>query len=153
MAHLKRKRSPDDEDLDIASALTGTRNMQLLFNQENNDDDDDDDGLGEFIHDAIAKRDVKGGTHLLKKIKSKGNAKGDVGGGSFQSMGLYTTPTAICPLTHTQVSIRNCSVRSLFRVIALRPQSSVQPFPPFLPLLRAILSAWLAPVRERLSRT
>ncbi|KAG6375381.1 P-loop containing nucleoside triphosphate hydrolase protein [Boletus reticuloceps] len=106
MAPLKRKRSmendPDDQDIDIASALTGTRPTHLP-----SDEDTGDEGLDEFIHDAIVKRDVKGGTHMLKKIQNKRSGKADVGGGSFQSMGLhphllraltiqgYRTPTPI----------------------------------------------------------
>ncbi|KAF9227328.1 DEAD-domain-containing protein [Gyrodon lividus] len=94
----------DDIDVDISSALTGKRTRKELVTGPNTEDDDD---LEEFIHDSIAKRNVKGGTEMLKKIKSKGKGKGDVGGGSFQSMGLnpsllraltlqgYRTPTPI----------------------------------------------------------
>lgn len=117
MVSLKRKRSidgdyhpdhgfsivpDDDEDIDIVSALTSNRATQL--------DEGTDEELDEFIHDAIVKRNVKGGTHLLKKIKRKGMGKGDVGGGSFQSMGRYYSP-ASSVLPHTcQVSIRSCFV-------------------------------------------
>lgn len=117
MVSLKRKRSidgdndhafsvvpDDDEDIDIASALTGNRVAQLSLDEES------DEELDEFIHDAIVKRNVKGGTDMLKKIKSKGSRKGDVGGGSFQSMGRYYIP-ASCILAHTcQVSIPSCFV-------------------------------------------
>jgi len=144
MASHKRKRSivdpGDDEDIDIASALTRTRTAQLPL------DEDSDD---EFIHDAIVKRDVKGGTHLLKKI----NGKGDVGGGSFQSMGRYHTPPPSFLSHNCQVSIRSYSVRSHFRDIARQPQSSAQLSPPSWPPPHAISWAWLARVRERPLRT
>ncbi|KAH0827889.1 P-loop containing nucleoside triphosphate hydrolase protein [Lanmaoa asiatica] len=123
MASLKRKRSldgdndhafpiisDDDEDIDIASALTGNRAAQLPL-----DEGTDDDELDEFIHDAIVKRNVKGGTHLLKTIKSKGNGKGDVGGGSFQSMGLH--PPLLRALTlqgyRTPTPIQRATIPSL----------------------------------------
>lgn len=118
MASLKRKRSidghndhafsiapDDDEDIDIASALTDNRAAQLPLDEETEEE------LDEFIHDAIVKRNVKGGTHLLKKIKRKGNGKGDVGGGSFQSMGRYYTPASYTLSYTRQVSIPPCSVR------------------------------------------
>ncbi|KAI6033165.1 P-loop containing nucleoside triphosphate hydrolase protein [Pisolithus orientalis] len=94
----------EGDDIDISSALAGKR-----ARRESSDEDHvtDDDELQEFINDSIAKRNVKGGTALLKKTKSKGKGKGEVGGGSFQSMGLhpfllraltiqgYRTPTPI----------------------------------------------------------
>ena len=50
--------------------------------------DDDDDDLNALIRETVAKRDKKDGTKLLKKTKgSKKIAKGETGGGSFQSMG------------------------------------------------------------------
>jgi len=50
---------------------------------------DDDDALEEMIRDSIAKRDKKAGTEILKKVKGKNKlVKGEVGGGSFQSMGM-----------------------------------------------------------------
>jgi ATP-dependent RNA helicase DDX54/DBP10 len=102
MTLQKRKRSVEDEedsdfsvvqadddiDIDISSALTGKPARKGPLTGPNTDDDDDDE-LQEFIHDSIAKRNVKGGTEMLKKIKNKGKGKGDVGGGSFQSMGVY----------------------------------------------------------------
>lgn len=163
MASLKRKRSIDidtdngdafsivpdnDGDIDIASALTGTRATQFPL-----DGDNDDEELDEFIHDAIVKRNIKGGTDLLKKIKSKGYGKADVGGGSFQSMGRYHTPASFI-LSHTcQVSIRFYFVRSPFRDTVLQPRSSAQLSPPFSPPPHAILSAWLARAQERPSHT
>ena len=73
-----------DDDLDIFSALTGKK-------QRASDVDDDED-LRDIIQDSITKRNVKGGTDVLKKTKGKTKlAKGEVGGGSFQSMGVYPT--------------------------------------------------------------
>ncbi|KAI0374114.1 DEAD-domain-containing protein [Pilatotrama ljubarskyi] len=76
------------DEVDISSALTGKRPKVTPRIAPQEDDDDED--LQEFIRESIAKRDVKEGTELLKKTKGKAKiAKGEVGGGSFQSMGLY----------------------------------------------------------------
>ncbi|KIK27681.1 hypothetical protein PISMIDRAFT_674587 [Pisolithus microcarpus 441] len=95
----------EDDDIDISSALAGKCVRSEL--SDGHDYSTDDEELQEFINDSIAKRNVKGGTALLKKTKSKGKAKGEVGGGSFQNMGLhpfllraltvqgYRTPTPI----------------------------------------------------------
>jgi hypothetical protein len=49
---------------------------------------EDDADLADFIQSSIAKRNVKSGTDVLKKTKGKTKiAKGEIGGGSFQSMG------------------------------------------------------------------
>jgi ATP-dependent RNA helicase DDX54/DBP10 len=75
-----------DEEIDISSALACKNNGK----QRQIDPEDSDDGLREMIQASIAKRNVKGGTQVLKKTKGKGKAnmtKGEVGGGSFQSMG------------------------------------------------------------------
>jgi len=78
----------DDEDVDISSALIAKHTQNAtLDDSDNGGDRSDDDEFGEFINDSIARRNVKGGTDMLKKIKSKGKGKGEVGGGSFQSMG------------------------------------------------------------------
>lgn len=74
-----------DDEVDISAALTGQKPGQKSRHTVSNDDDEDLQGI---IRESIAKRDVKGGTELLKKTKGKGKmAKGEVGGGSFQSMG------------------------------------------------------------------
>ncbi|KAF8119175.1 hypothetical protein EV363DRAFT_1529668 [Boletus edulis] len=88
MAPLKRKRSMendpesfpvDDQDIDIASALTGTRPAHLPSDEDTGDED-----LDEFLHDAIAKRDVKGlHPHLLRALTIQG----------------YRTPTPIQRVT------------------------------------------------------
>ncbi|KAJ7647300.1 P-loop containing nucleoside triphosphate hydrolase protein [Roridomyces roridus] len=61
-------------------------------------DDDSDEELGALIRSSIAKRDIKSGTEVVKKAKGKTKlAKGEVGGGSFQSMGLH--PSLLRSLT------------------------------------------------------
>ncbi|PFH51505.1 hypothetical protein AMATHDRAFT_2962 [Amanita thiersii Skay4041] len=60
--------------------------------------DHDDHVLRELIHSSLAKRDTKSGTILIKKAKGKANlTKGELGGGSFQSMGLH--PSLLRSLT------------------------------------------------------
>ena len=52
------------------------------------EEDDNEEDLEEIIRESISKRDMKGGTEMLKKTKGKAKiAKGEIGGGSFQSMG------------------------------------------------------------------
>ena len=102
MAPLKRRRtastnrepSPEgavvtevplsDSEVDISSTLTGRKRPNV-----NGEVDDE-----EFIRETMAKHNVKSGTEIIKKTKGKKKiAKGEVGGGSFQSMGtciLYT---------------------------------------------------------------
>lgn len=102
MAPTKRKHTESDddfsevsldegfseEDVDISSALTGKR--PRVTPRITGQAEDDDDDLQEFIRESIAKRDVKEGTELLKKTKGKAKiSKGEVGGGSFQSMGTH----------------------------------------------------------------
>ncbi|KAI0930438.1 hypothetical protein AcV5_007151 [Taiwanofungus camphoratus] len=77
---------PSDSDIDISAALIGNKDKGV--HPEGVEDDDEE--LQELIRDSIAKRNVKGGTDMLKKTKGKARmAKGEVGGGSFQSMGLH----------------------------------------------------------------
>jgi ATP-dependent RNA helicase DDX54/DBP10 len=72
----------DDEDFDISSALTGKR--PKLSPQE----DEDEDELAQFIQTSISKRSIKEGVQVVKSSKGKAKlTKGEVGGGSFQSMG------------------------------------------------------------------
>ncbi|CCM01114.1 uncharacterized protein FIBRA_03162 [Fibroporia radiculosa] len=79
--------SDSDGEIDISSALAGHKSAQK---RRSNDEEEEDEQLQEFIRGSIAKRDVKGGTDLLKKTKGKTKmAKGEVGGGSFQSMGIH----------------------------------------------------------------
>ncbi|KZT28987.1 DEAD-domain-containing protein [Neolentinus lepideus HHB14362 ss-1] len=79
-----------DGEIDIASALVGKRQKTAPQNEEGEYDEDDDEHLQDIIRESIAKRDKKGGTEVLKQVKGKNKmVKGEVGGGSFQSMGLY----------------------------------------------------------------
>jgi ATP-dependent RNA helicase DDX54/DBP10 len=76
-----------DDEIDISSALTA-RTPKNTGKQKEIEGDDSDDDLHEMIRASISKRNVKGGTELLKKTKGKTKVtKGEVGGGSFQSMG------------------------------------------------------------------
>ena len=88
-AKLKRKRDESseedisDDELDISSALTGKRAKKSTIAAG-----DSDQELNTLIHNSILKRNVKGGTKVLTKTKGKAKmVKGEVGGGSFQSMG------------------------------------------------------------------
>ncbi|KAH7926738.1 DEAD-domain-containing protein [Leucogyrophana mollusca] len=85
-----------DDEVDISSVLIGKK-----FRKDspiNGADASDEDELEDLIRTSIAKRNVKGGTEILKKTKGKGKmAKGEVGGGSFQSMGLH--PSLLRSLT------------------------------------------------------
>ena len=90
--------SPSDEEnfssdhlFDISSALT-QRKSGLQKNRgplaPREDDIDDDTDLEDMIRNSISRRNVKDGTELLKNTKGKKKlTKGEVGGGSFQSMG------------------------------------------------------------------
>ncbi|KAG2150366.1 P-loop containing nucleoside triphosphate hydrolase protein [Suillus clintonianus] len=104
--------SDDEFDVDISGALTGKRPRKDVPIEN---DLDDDDGIEELIHDSITKRNKKGGTEMLKKIKGKGKSKGDIGGGSFQSMGLH--PSLLRSLTlqgyRTPTPIQRASIPAL----------------------------------------
>ncbi|KAJ7346657.1 P-loop containing nucleoside triphosphate hydrolase protein [Mycena albidolilacea] len=85
--------SSDSEHIDISNALAGKRQRTLPDPEH-----DSDDELGDLIRTSIAKRDIKNGTEVVKKVKGKNKlAKGEVGGGSFQSMGLH--PSLLRSLT------------------------------------------------------
>ena len=74
----KRGGSPD-----ISSALIGKKQRIL----------DEHEDISEFLRSSILKRDIKGGTKVIKNAKGKTKiAKGEVGGGSFQSMGQSLHP-------------------------------------------------------------
>ncbi|KAF8588660.1 ATP-dependent RNA helicase DBP10 [Ramaria rubella] len=77
-----------DGEVDISSTLISRKPQDV----EGDDDDDD------FIRNTMAKHNVKSGTDILKKTKGKNKiTKGEVGGGSFQSMGLH--PSLLRSLT------------------------------------------------------
>ncbi|KAJ6625611.1 P-loop containing nucleoside triphosphate hydrolase protein [Mycena sp. CBHHK59/15] len=83
--------SSDSEQVDISSALAGKR-------QRMEPEHDSDDELNHLIRTSIAKRNIKDGTEVVKKVKGKAKmTKGEVGGGSFQSMGLH--PSLLRSLT------------------------------------------------------
>ncbi|KAG0704483.1 P-loop containing nucleoside triphosphate hydrolase protein [Suillus ampliporus] len=109
---LVQAASDDEFDVDISGALTGKRSRRDGPIENHLDDDDDIEVL---IQDSIAKRNMKGGTEMLKKIKSKGKSKGDIGGGSFQSMGLH--PSLLRSLTlqgyRTPTPIQRASIPAL----------------------------------------
>ena len=70
-------------EVDISSALVGKRQKVDVQAAE-------DEELAKFIQFSIAKRSVKEGTQVLKNSKGKSKAtKGEIGGGSFQSMGVF----------------------------------------------------------------
>ncbi|GLB37444.1 putative DBP10CT (NUC160) domain containing protein [Lyophyllum shimeji] len=84
-------RSSDDE-IDISHALSGKK-AKVARPSDSSDDD-----LQDFLQETVAKRNIKSGTEVIKKAKGKGKiAKGEVGGGSFQSMGLH--PSLLRSLT------------------------------------------------------
>ncbi|KAJ8076490.1 ATP-dependent RNA helicase dbp10 [Marasmius tenuissimus] len=85
----------DFDDVDISSALTSKKPR---IDQSNEDEDDEEEDFAAFIQESITKRNVKDGTDTVKKVKGKAKlAKGEVGGGSFQSMGLH--PSLLRSLT------------------------------------------------------
>lgn len=86
----KRKRSLDgvvpstsnDDGFDISLALLG---KQPEFAEAEGDDD-----LATFLYSSITERSIKEGTRIVKKAKGREKlVKGEVGGGSFQSMGKW----------------------------------------------------------------
>ncbi|KAH7913683.1 P-loop containing nucleoside triphosphate hydrolase protein [Hygrophoropsis aurantiaca] len=84
-----------DDEVDISSALAGKKSRT---DGPPDPVEEDDEDLEKFIQTSIAKRNVKGGTDIIKKTKGKSKiAKGEVGGGSFQSMGLH--PSLLRSLT------------------------------------------------------
>lgn len=104
---LKRKPPPDESDaesssqgfdglsedeVDISNALSGKR-----LNTAVEGSDGDFEELEKLIKDSVAARDKKEGTKLLKQTKGKAKiAKGEVGGGSFQSMGeFFVVPSIV----------------------------------------------------------
>jgi ATP-dependent RNA helicase DDX54/DBP10 len=84
--------SGSDHSFDISSALTQRRVASQKRKAplvSHNDGTDDDTEFEEMIRNSISRRNVKDGTELLKNTKGKKKlTKGEVGGGSFQSMGI-----------------------------------------------------------------
>lgn len=78
--------SDGDQEPDIFAALTGQRKRQIYGSEEQMSEGDEN--LQGIIRQATTKRDLKDGTQVVKKAKGKTKiTKGEVGGGSFQSMG------------------------------------------------------------------
>ena len=89
------------DDADIAAALIPKRARFDI----SDDGDNDDDALRDFIQTSISKRDIKAGTQVVKNAKGKAKfAKGEVGGGSFQSMGASGTAVDYIRLTPSRVT-------------------------------------------------
>ena len=91
--------SDNDQEPDIFAALTGQKKRRISgFEKQIPGESEDDDELQEIIRQATAKRDVKEGTQVVKKVKGKTKiTKGEVGGGSFQSMGEHHYPCRVFP--------------------------------------------------------
>ena len=100
--------SDGDQEPDIFVALTGQKKRRI------SESEDDDEDLQDIIRQATAKRDVKEGTQVIKKTKGKTKiTKGEVGGGSFQSMGENSHPCRMFSSglrASVQVSTRICCV-------------------------------------------
>jgi hypothetical protein len=93
------KTSDSDASFDISSALTRRKPPSSQKGKApfitHNDGTDDDTELEEMIRNSISKRNVKDGTELLKNTKGKKKlSKGEIGGGSFQSMGKPSSLSA-----------------------------------------------------------
>lgn len=81
--------SDDESDIDISSALTGKKPRKEAHTFHTASENEEEE-LEEIIRESMSKRDMKSGTEFLKKTKGKTKiAKGEVGGGSFQSMGAF----------------------------------------------------------------
>lgn len=73
-------------DLDITDVLTGANKTSKKQRIDPHEDPEDD--LADLLATKISKRNVKDGTKVVKKSNARGNlVHGQVGGGSFQSMG------------------------------------------------------------------
>lgn len=85
--------SDGDQEPDIFAVLTGKKKRRISGPEQILGESEDDEDLQEVIRQATAKRDVKEGTQVVKKAKGKTKImKGEVGGGSFQSMGECDHP-------------------------------------------------------------
>lgn len=107
--------SNDDQEPDIFAALTGQKKRRISGSEEQiMGGSDDDEDLQEIIRQATTKRDVKEGTQVVKKVKGKTKiTKGEVGGGSFQSMGERNHPCRMFSYglrSSAQAFIRHCCV-------------------------------------------
>lgn len=81
---LKRKRGPDGHAL----GEFGDWDIALAIGRQANAEDSSEDEA--FIWNAQHKQNVRAGADVVKMVKGKGHShvkKGELGGGSFQSMG------------------------------------------------------------------
>ena len=107
--------SNGDQEPDIFAALIGQKKRRISgFDEQIPGESEDDDDLQEIIRQATTKRDVKEGTQVVKTVKGKTKiTKGEVGGGSFQSMGERNHPRRALPSglrSSVKVSTRLCCV-------------------------------------------
>ena len=106
--------SDGDQEPDIFAALIGQKKRRISGFEEQIPGESDDDDLQEIIRQATTKRDVKEGTQVVKTVKGKTKiTKGEVGGGSFQSMGERNHPRRALPSglkPSTKVSTHLCCV-------------------------------------------
>jgi hypothetical protein len=151
--------SAASDEIDITAALTGRKRQKVALaapdygSEDEAAYDDDDDGLADLIRTSIAKRNAKEGTEVLKNVKGgkKKLAKGEVGGGSFQSMSAlhYYYLKATFPT----LSAKACSLgffeASRYRVSALLLRSNVFQYPSCCLLLPGTSSEWLGRAPER----
>lgn len=85
--------SDGNQEPDIFAVLTGKKKRRVSGSEQILGESEDDEDLQEVIRQATAKRDVREGTLVVKKAKGKAKiTKGEVGGGSFQSMGECIHP-------------------------------------------------------------
>jgi hypothetical protein len=136
------------------SSSRGSR-PKAVEREEEDDEDEDEEDLDEIIRESIAKRDVKGGTEILKKTKGKTKIiKGEVGGGSFQSMGASIRLLIICPLLICYArSVRGSYTPWPCKASGYLRQSSDSLFLHSWQILHAISSKWPVQVWESLLHT
>ena len=128
---LKRKRSPKDEDdaeshsdsgisfremagsdeeIDVFTSLTGAKKQPVSLEEDGDDDE-------ELIRETMAKKLAKDGTALLKKMKGKTKmVKGEIGGGSFQSMGKIILESHFHYLNFYSTSAMVASIANFARI-------------------------------------
>lgn len=128
--------SGSDHSLDISSALTHRRGAPQKGKAT--EDTDDDTEFEEMIRSSISRRNVKDGTELLKNTKGKKKlAKGELGGGSFQSMG-DTLCRSVYNTTSSRYFFRSFPMDSTIFDAARFPYThaypaTFHPCPPFQP--------------------
>lgn len=96
MAPTKRKRPSSDKEDESSSEIeevpisNNDIDLTAIFGKKSGAEEDEEDE-DDFIKETISKFNMKSGTEMLKKTKGKNKiTKGEVGGGSFQSMGALS---------------------------------------------------------------